>query len=82
MTNILPDGRENTYHTGNWQLFAERYWYETRTVNATCPQIPSGKNNPQKKKKKNTKKTQKNTKKTPENIKKHLKTFLKCQKNI
>lgn len=26
----------------NWEVYTEQWWYETRYVNATCPEIPAG----------------------------------------
>ena len=42
MTTHAPDGGQNTYDIGNWELWANRYWYETRIVNTSCPMVPVG----------------------------------------
>lgn len=37
---IKADG---SYHVvPNWEVYARDYWYETRFVNMSCPQLPSG----------------------------------------
>jgi hypothetical protein len=38
----LPDGRNESYGIGSWEIFAKRYWYEMRIENASCEQIPAG----------------------------------------
>ena len=30
------------YNRNNWEVFAKSYWYETREINASCPQVPQG----------------------------------------
>jgi hypothetical protein len=30
------------YDRNNWEIFVKNYWYETRAINATCPQVPQG----------------------------------------
>lgn len=42
MTRYYPDGREERLAVNNWELFAMKYWFETRTVNCSCPQEPFG----------------------------------------
>jgi hypothetical protein len=42
MTTRGRDGSQNTYDIGNWELWANRYWYETRIPNTTCPMTPVG----------------------------------------
>ena len=33
---------KGTINIGNWELYTENWWYETREVNATCPVVPIG----------------------------------------
>jgi hypothetical protein len=33
---------DNTIYINNWEIFAANYWYETRTVNMSCPITPQG----------------------------------------
>ena len=30
------------YDRNNWEVFAKLYWYETRAINSSCPQVPQG----------------------------------------
>jgi hypothetical protein len=41
LTVGFPDHTE-THSVGNWEVFAMRYWFETRTHNASCPMPPNG----------------------------------------
>ena len=42
MENNRPDGSKVPMNIGNWEVWAFRYWYETRIPNTTCPQLPRG----------------------------------------
>eukprot|EP01036_Dinobryon_divergens_P028137 gene28137-37035_t len=42
MSTYKPDGSFSTFGIGNWEVFAAKYWYETRIVNSTCSQEPYG----------------------------------------
>jgi len=33
---------KNVVKVGNWEVYTENWWYETRLVNATCPVVPIG----------------------------------------
>jgi len=42
MTRSFPDGHTERVAVNNWEVFAMRYWYETRTINCSCSQEPFG----------------------------------------
>lgn len=38
----MQDGHIVTIPVSNWELYAHDYWYEFRTFNMSCPQLPRG----------------------------------------
>lgn len=41
-THDPQSNQDGGFHIGNWELYASRYWFETRTPNMLCPQLPEG----------------------------------------